>query len=146
MVKTVSWAQEAKKFYEENKGKNGIHSFSDALKSPELKKQYKLAKKGGDPTSDGEAAGNGDSNNQGSGVADENLSSDVIDDSSVQGGNHDLALAPSPAPALPSTETNGVNENESTTLMDGGKRKKSARRTKKSKKSKTVKKQRKHKK
>ena len=134
MVKTVSWAQEAKKFYEENKGKNGIHSFSDALKSPALKKQYKLAKKGGDPTSDGQATS--DSNNQGSEVADE-LSSVQYD-----GGNDDLVIAP----ALPSTETNGVNENESTTLMDGGKRKKSARRTKKSKKSKTVKKQRKHKK
>ena len=129
MVKTVSWAQEAKKFYEENKGKNGIHSFSDALKSPALKKQYKLAKKGGDPTSDGQATS--DSNNQGSEVADE-LSSVQYD-----GGNDDL---------VQSAETNGVNENESTTLMDGGKRKKSARRTKKSKKSKTVKKQRKHKK
>ena len=129
MVKTVSWAQEAKKFYEENKGKNGIHSFSDALKSPALKKQYKLAKKGGDPTSDGQATS--DSNNQGSEVADE------LSPVQYDGGNDDL---------VQSAETNGVNENESTTLMDGGKRKKSARRTKKSKKSKTVKKQRKHKK
>lgn len=139
MVKTVSWAQEAKKFYEENKGKNGIHSFSDALKSPALKKQYKLAKKGGDPTSDGQATS--DSINQGSKVADESSSMIANDVPPVQydGGNDDLVIAPA-------TETNGVNENESTTLMDGGKRKKSARRTKKSKKSKTVKKQRKHKK
>ena len=136
MVKTVSWVQEATKFFKKYKGKNGIHTFSDALKAPALKEQYELAKKGGDPTSDGQVINyNNDEDIEG---ADEL--------SSVQGGNHDLALAPSPAPALPSTETNGVNENESTTLMDGGKRKKSARRTKKSKKSKTVKKQRKHKK
>jgi len=45
MVNAVTWAGEAKKFYEKNKGKNGINTFGDALKSPELKKQYKLAKK-----------------------------------------------------------------------------------------------------
>jgi hypothetical protein len=127
MVKTVSWAQEAKKFYEENKGKNGIHSFSDALKSPALKKQYKLAKKGGDP--DGEDIK----------VADESSSMDVSDqEPQYDGGNDELA----PESAV----MDGGNENELTPSMDGGKRKKSARRTKKSKKSKTVKKQRKHKK
>lgn len=137
MVKTVSWAQEAKKFYEENKGKNGIHSFSDALKSPELKKQYKLAKKGG-AYGDSDAAGV--SNNQGSEVADESSSMIASDDSSVQydGGNDELA---------PSAVMDGGNEEKpASAVMDGGKRKKSARRTKKSKKSKTVKKQRKHKK
>ena len=135
MVKTVSWVQEATKFFKKYKGKNGIHTFSDALKAPALKEQYKLAKKGGaDPPTDGQAINyNNDEDIEG---ADE-LSSVQYD-----GGNDDLVIAP----ALPSTETNGVNENESTTLMDGGKRKKSARRTKKSKKSKTVKKQRKHKK
>lgn len=133
MVKTVSWAQEAKKFYEENKGKNGIHSFSDALKSPELKKQYKLAKKGGD------GEGNGDS-------------MDVSDqEPQYDGGNDDLAPATAPASAQleepASAVMDGGNEEElSSAVMDGGKRKKSARRTKKSKKSKTVKKQRKHKK
>ena len=133
MVKTVSWAQEAKKFYEENKGKNGIHSFSDALKSPALKKQYKLAKKGGDPTSDGEAIKG----------ADESSSTDVsYQEPQYDGGNDDLVIAPAP----PSAVMDGGNENELTPSMDGGKRKKSARRTKKSKKSKTVKKQRKYKK
>jgi hypothetical protein len=136
MVKTVSWAQEAKKFYEENKGKNGIHSFSDALKSPALKKQYKLAKKGGDPTSDGQAINY--NNNQGSEVADESSSMIASDGSQYDGGNDDVA----PESAV----MDGGNENELTPSMDGGKRKKSARRTKKSKKSKTVKKQRKHKK
>lgn len=134
MVKTVSWAQEAKKFYEENKGKNGIHSFSDALKSPELKKQYKLAKKGGDPTSEV----TGDSNNQGSEVAGEMSSMIASDGSQYDGGNDGLA---------PSAVMDGGNEEKPAyAVMDGGKRKKSARRTKKSKKSKTVKKQRKHKK
>lgn len=138
MVKKVSWVQEAKKFYEENKGKNGIHSFSDALKSPELKKQYKLAKKGGDPTSDGNGEVTGDSNNQGSEVAGEMSSMIASDGSQYDGGNDGLS---------PSAVMDGGNEEKPAyAVMDGGKRKKSARRTKKSKKSKTVKKQRKHKK
>jgi len=129
MVKTVTWGGEATKFFKKNKGKNGIHSFSDALKSPELKKQYKLAKKngGGDGDGDGE---------------------------DYYGVNNEVTTLQAPAPAV----MDGGNEvepeptdrgNDDETLppeMDGGKRKKSARRTKKSKKSKTVKKQRKHKK
>ena len=99
MVKTVSWVQEATKFFKKYKGKNGIHTFSDALKAPALKEQYKLAKKGGaDPPTDGQAINyNNDEDIEG---ADE-LSSVQYD-----GGNDDLVIAP----ALPSTETNGVNE------------------------------------
>lgn len=140
MVKTVSWAQEAKKFYEENKGKNGIHSFSDALKSPELKKQYKLAKKGGDGEVEGNGEVTGNGNGQGSEVADESSSMDVSDQEPKYDGGND-GLAPE------SVVMDGGNEEKlASAVMDGGKRKKSARRTKKSKKSKTVKKQRKHKK
>jgi len=138
MVKTVTWAGEAKKFYEENKGKNGIHSFSDALKSPELKKQYKLAKKngGGEPE---QSLSEGDSSQT---SVQMDGSNDVLpqDQAQYDGGNEIEPQAPAPA------VMDGGNEDESLAQMDGGKRKKSARRTKKSKKSKTVKKQRKHKK
>jgi hypothetical protein len=134
MVKAVTWAGEAKKFYEENKGKNGIHSFSDALKSPELKKQYKLAKKNGG--GDGEEEQSPDD-----GVNDEATTQQVPVSTQYDGGNE---IDPQDQA---STVMDGGNEDElQAAQMDGGKRKKSARRTKKSKKSKTVKKQRKHKK
>jgi hypothetical protein len=119
MVKEVTWAGEATKFFKKNKGKNGIHSFSDALKSPELKKQYKLAKKNGGG-GDGEKEQSPDN-----GVNNEGTTPQDQAPAQYDGGNDDEPLA---------------------AQFDGGKRKKSARRTKKSKKSKTVKKQRKHKK
>lgn len=134
MVKTVTWAGEAKKFYEENKGKNGIHSFSDALKSPELKKQYKLAKKNGG--GDGEVIESPDD-----GVNNEGTTPQDQVPAQYDGGNE---IEPQDQA---STVMDGGNDDETPApQMDGGKRKKSARRTKKSKKSKTVKKQRKHKK
>jgi len=134
MVKTVTWAGEAKKFYEENKGKNGIHSFSDALKSPELKKQYKLAKKNGG--GDGEEQQSSDEVVNNEGTTQQYQAPAVMD-----GGNE---IEPQDQA---STVMDGGNDDETPApQMDGGKRKKSARRTKKSKKSKTVKKQRKHKK
>jgi hypothetical protein len=135
MVKAVTWAGEAKKFYEENKGKNGIHSFSDALKSPELKKQYKLAKKNGG--GDGEVI----EQSPDDGVNDQATTQQVPVSPQYDGGNE---IEPQDQS---STVMDGGNDDETPAAqMDGGKRKKSARRTKKSKKSKTVKKQRKHKK
>jgi hypothetical protein len=134
MVKTVTWAGEAKKFYEKNKGKNGIHSFSDALKSSELKKQYKLAKKNGG--GDGEEEQSPDDGVNNEGTTPQAPASTVMD-----GGNEIEPQVPE------STVMDGGNDDEPLAdEFDGGKRKKSARRTKKSKKSKTVKKQRKHKK
>lgn len=134
MVKTVTWAGEAKKFYEENKGKNGIHSFSDALKSPELKKQYKLAKKNGG--GDGEVIEPPDD-----GVNNEGTTPQDQAPAQYDGGNEI-----EPQDQAPAVMDGGNDDETPAPQMDGGKRKKSARRTKKSKKSKTVKKQRKHKK
>jgi hypothetical protein len=136
MVKAVTWAGEAKKFYEENKGgKNGIHSFSDALKSPELKKQYKLAKKNGG--GDGEVI----EQSPDDGVNIQETAPQDQSPAQYDGGNEIEPQAPA------STVMDGGNDDETPAAqMDGGKKKKSARRTKKSKKSKTIKKQRKHKK
>jgi hypothetical protein len=152
MVKTVTWAGEAKKFYEENKGKNGIHSFSDALKSPELKKQYKLAKKHHKFAKKGRVGGYGEEeqssdnvvNNEGTTEQDQapavmDGGNEIDPASTVMDGGNEIEPEP--------TVMDGGNDDETPApQMDGGKRKKSARRTKKSKKSKTVKKQRKHKK
>jgi hypothetical protein len=135
MVKTVTWAGEATKFFKKNKGKNGIHSFSDALKSPELKKQYELAKKGGFGGYGEEEEPRDDVNNN------EVPTPQVPVSTQSDGGNEIEPQAPAPA------VIDGGNDVETRAAqMDGGKRKKSARRTKKSKKSKTVKKQRKYKK
>jgi len=38
--KTSNWAKAAGEFYRKNKGKNGIETFSDVLKSAEFKKEY----------------------------------------------------------------------------------------------------------
>ena len=38
--KTSMWAKSAGEYYRKNKGKNGIESFSDVLKSPEFKAEY----------------------------------------------------------------------------------------------------------
>ncbi len=134
MVKTVTWAGEAKKFYEENKGKNGIHSFSDALKSPELKKQYKLAKKNG--------GGDGEEEQSSDGVVNNEATTQQVPVSPQYDGGNEIE----PQDQAPAVMDGGNDDETPAPQMDGGKRKKSARRTKKSKKSKTVKKQRKHKK
>ena len=139
MVKEVTWAGEAKKFYEENKGKNGIHSFSDALKSPELKKQYKLAKKHHKFAKKGCVGGYGEDNYGVNNVVNNQVPTPPDPASAQYDGDNKIDPA--------STVMDGGNYDETQPpQMDGGKRKKSTRRTKKSKKSKTVKKQRKHKK
>ena len=119
----VTWAGEAKKFYEKNKGKNGIHSFSDALKSPELKKQYKLAlKKGG-------------SNEE------PLVEEPVIEEPVKMDGGEE------PVVEEPLVEESVMDGGEEPVKMDGGKRKKSTKKGKKTtKKSKTAKKQRKYRK
>lgn len=38
--KTSMWAKAAGEYYRKNKGKNGIESFSDVLKSPVFKQEY----------------------------------------------------------------------------------------------------------
>jgi hypothetical protein len=134
MVKAVTWAGEATKFFKKNKGKNGMNTLRDVLKSPEFKKQYELAKKNGG--GDGEVIESPDD-----GVNNEGTTPQDQAPAQYDGGNEIEPQAPA------STVMDGGNDDETPApQMDGGKRKKSARRTKKSKKSKTVKKQRKHKK
>lgn len=139
MVKAVTWAGEATKFFKKNKGKDGMNTLRDVLKSPEFKKQYELAKKngGGEPE---QSLSEGDSSQT---SVQMDGSNDVLpqDQAQYDGGNE---VEPQDQA---STVMDGGNDDETPApQMDGGKRKKSARRTKKSKKSKTVKKQRKHKK
>ena len=124
------WAKAAGEYYRKNKGKNGIETFSDVLKSDDFKQEYNdkyvnkgktVGKKnrranrtrkhkisGGDPTTDAQIP-----------------SPSPSQDSANTGGQ--LPSPPLP-PAVPAATTSPAN---STPAISGGKRKYKKRTTKK---------------
>ena len=147
MVNEVTWAGEAKKFYENNKGKNGINTFGDALKSPELKKQYKLAKKqhklpkkrgNNELVMDG-GIGEGDEEEP---VMDGGLGDEQLMDRGVGEGEKPLMYRGDEQPVM----DGGFEEGEEPEIT-GGKKRKTTKKSKKAKKTvkkrKTAKKQKK---
>lgn len=147
--KTSNWAKSAGEFYRKNKGKNGIESFSDVLKSAAFKKEYhakygKTKKHGGEDLQELPIIGGGKRRTLKKGGAGEDLSADANPDAlsidavdavpaktpePVSGGDMESTL-PETAPISDSAVmTGGKKKGKKSAKKRGGKSRKTAKKS-----------------